>query len=383
MLQLSKFVTPEIIFGVGARNQVGNIVSKFGAKHILVVSDPGVIACGWTQQVIDKLEESKITWTLFSKVTPNPRSSEVMEGADIFLSRGCDAMVAVGGGSVIDCAKAIGIVVSNGGDILRFEGADQVERPMPPVICIPTTGGTGADVSQFSIITDILEHRKFAIVSKAIVPDVSLVDPETLTTMDNYLTACTGIDTLVHAIEAFVSKGSSPLTDLYALNAVSLVTKHLAASIQEPQNLNFRKEIMLASLEAGIAFSNASLGAAHAMAHSLGGVLDLAHGECNAIVLSNVIEFNFDDAPERFRKIAEFMGLDLRGMINSEAKKTLTKAVSHLRKGLGVNKSLGEAGVKSTDIPLLAKRALQDICVVTNPRIPNHRDIEVLYEESI
>ena len=222
--------------------------------------------------------------------------------------------MAVGGGSVIDCAKGIGIVSSNRRHILEFVGADRIPTPMPPVVCVPTTGGTSADLSQFAIFTDLVARTKVAIVSKAVVPDVSLIDPRTLTTMDRYLTACTGMDALVHAFEAFASNAHSPLTDLHALEAIRLVRTSLPACIRDPSDLDARGRMMLASLEAGLAFSNASLGAVHAMAHSLGGALDLPHGECNSILLSHVVAFNFSTASERYDRIGEAMGLDWRGL---------------------------------------------------------------------
>jgi alcohol dehydrogenase class IV len=174
---------------------------------------------------------------------------------------------------------------------------------MPPVICVPTTGGTSADVSQFVIVTDLELRTKLAIISKSVVPDVSLVDPETLTSMDPFLGACTGMDALVHAVEAFVSNAHSPLTDLHALHAVELIYKNLAASLRDPANLELRAPVMLGSLEAGLAFSNASLGAVHAMAHSLGGYLDLPHGECNAMLLQHVAAFNYQSASERYEEV--------------------------------------------------------------------------------
>jgi alcohol dehydrogenase class IV len=232
-----------------------------------------------------------------------------MAGADRFRTLGCDVIVAVGGGSPIDCAKGIGIVAANGQHILAFGGADRVPLPMPPVICVPTTGGTSADVSQFAIVTDRDKRTKITIVSKAVVPDVALVDPRTLLTMDPYLTACTGMDALVHAIEAFVSSGSSPLTDLHALEAIRLVTAWLPACLRDPGDLEARTHMMMGSLSAGLAFSNASLGAVHAMSHSLGGALDLPHGECNSIMLDHVLAFNFSAAAERCDRIGEAMGL--------------------------------------------------------------------------
>jgi alcohol dehydrogenase class IV len=254
---------------------------------------------------------------------------------------------------------------------------------MPPLICIPTTGGTSADVSQFAIITDPLEKLKIAIISKSVVPDLALIDPLTLTTMDPFLTACTGLDALTHGIEAYVSNASSPMTDLHALEAIRLVSTYLVDSIKNPQDVELRTKIMEGSLLAGLAFSNAILGAAHAMAHSLGGEKDAPHGECNAILLDHVIEFNFPASPERFERIAEAMGIDLRGMGAREKKNALLEKVREIKRAAGLDLVLNRLGVSRSDLPPLSEKALRDPCMMTNPRRPKRRDIEVIYEESL
>lgn len=382
-LSLRKFVAPEFVFGLGARDLVGRYATNFGIQKVLVVTDPGVVAAGWADEVIAGLEAEGLSHVLFSDVTPNPRAEEVMAGADFYQSNGCDGIVAVGGGSPIDCAKGIGIVSSNKKHILAFEGVDQVETPMPPLICIPTTGGTSADVSQFAIISNRAERVKIAIISKATVPDIALIDPVTLTTMDAYLTACTGMDALVHAIEAFVSNASSPFTDQYALEAIRLITGALLPSIRNLDDINLRGKIMLGSLKAGLAFSNASLGAVHAMAHSLGGYLDLPHGECNAMLLRHVMDFNFGATSERYTQVGAAMGLDLGGQTAAQKKASILGEVQRLSAAAGISATLGQRGVHHADIPALAQKALKDPCMVTNPRRPNQRDIEVIYEESL
>ncbi|HML05325.1 MAG TPA: iron-containing alcohol dehydrogenase, partial [Methanobacterium sp.] len=278
-MELRKFVAPEFVFGLDARMLVGRYARNFGAQKILIVTDPGIIAAGWLDDILIVLDEEKLPYELYSDVTSNPREKEVMKGADIYQNEGCNTIVSIGGGSPMDCAKGIGIVSSNNEDILEFEGVDKVSNPIPPLICIPTSGAS-ADVSQFAIIEDQKRKVKIAIISKAVVPDVALIDPVTTTTMDAYLTACAGLDALTHAMEAYVSNASSPITDLHALDAVKLISSNLIKSVQNPENLAYRGNMMLGSLEAGLAFSNASLGAVHAMAHSVGGFLDLHHGEC-------------------------------------------------------------------------------------------------------
>ena len=382
-LNLRKFVAPEFIFGVGARELAGRYAHHFEARKILVVTDPGVLLAGWVADVTKSLDEAGIPHVMFSNLTPNPKAEEVMNGAEIYQNEGCNAIVAVGGGSVLDCAKGIGIVSSNHQHILTFEGVDQVGAPMPPWICIPTTGGTSADVSQFAIINNTQARVKIAIISKAVVPDIALIDPVVLTTMDPLLTAYTGLDALVHAIEAFVSIGSSPMTDIHALEAIRLVTRHLPESVKHPQNVDLRGQIMLGSLEAGLAFSNASLGGVHAMAHSLGGYSDLPHGECNAMLLRHVMDFNFETSPERYLRIGEAMGLDLRGMALKQKKASILNEIVRLEQAVGISETLSAKGVALTDIAPLAANAIKDPCIATNPRKPNKRDIEVIYEEAL
>lgn len=382
-IHLRKFVAPEIIFGNGARHLVGEYCQKFQVKRPFLVSDAGVIRAGWTGEVLENMEEKGLTVTVFDSLSPNPKSLEVMEGARLYREAGCDAIVCVGGGSPMDCAKGIGIVISNGAHILDFEGVDQIRNPLPPMIFIPTTAGTASDVSQFCIINNETEKVKIAIISKIVIPDLALVDPETTMTMDAYLTACTGMDAMVHAIEAYVSTANSKLTDIHALEAIRLVAKYLPQVHESPGDTVIREKVMFASLEAGLAFSNAVLGAVHAMAHSLGGFLDLPHGECNSLLLEHVINFNFSSVPERYTAIAKALGIELKGKTSKQIQRELFQFIHDLRVGLGVSKTLGQVNVRNQDIPDLSRKALNDACLITNPRTANQRDIEVLYEEAL
>ncbi|MDX1722365.1 MAG: alcohol dehydrogenase-like regulatory protein ErcA [Pseudomonas sp.] len=378
-----KFVSPEIVFGAGCRHSVGNYASNFGARKVLLVSDPGVQAAGWVADVQVSLLRQGIEHCLYTQVSPNPRSEEVMLGAELYLSQGCNVIVAVGGGSPMDCAKGIGIAVAHGRNIIEFEGVDTLRVPSPPLILIPTTAGTSADVSQFVIISNQDERMKFSIVSKGAVPDVSLIDPETTLSMDPFLSACTGIDALVHAIEAFVSTGSGPLTDSHALEAMRLINGNLVAMIANPNEIALREKIMLGSMQAGLAFSNAILGAVHAMAHSLGGFLDLPHGLCNAVLIEHVVAFNYKAAPERFKMVAETLGIDTRGLTHPQIRLRLVEHLVQFKQAVGFHETLSLHGVGSSDIPFLSRNAMQDPCILTNPRDSTQRDVEVVYAEAL
>ena len=374
-LALRKFVVPEFISGHGALHLAGRYANNFGLRQVLLVTDPGVRTAGWADIVGESLTDAGVSFTIFDSVSQNPRSGQVMAGVEVYRSEECNGIVAVGGGSPMDCAKGIGIVSSNMQNILTFEGVDRVTMPAPPLICIPTTAGSSADVSQFTVITDEEKKRKITIVSKTLVPDLSLLDPEPLTTMPPELTADTGMDVLCHAIEAYVSNASSPMTDLHAYEAIRLIHAALPAVIDAPEDLNLRFSTLLASLHAGLAFSNASLGAAHAMAHALGGTLDNPHGRCNAILLEHVIAANYEAASDRYDRIGAIFGEDERT--------TPAEKVATFRRTLGLTETLATIGVPADSIPTLAREAYADSSLVTNPRRLTCKDIERIYERAL
>ena len=380
--ELRKFVAPEFIFGWNARELAPRYAHNYGANHVLIVTDEGVKNTGWVDEILTGLNDIGIACTIFDQVSPNPRDVQVMQGAELYEKENCDLIVAIGGGSPMDCAKGIGVVSSNKRHILEFEGVDEVPIPAPPLICVPTTAGTSADVSQFAIINDSNRDVKIAIISKTVVPDVALIDPAVTVTMSPYLTACTGMDALTHAIEAYVSNAQSVVTDLHAMEAIRIITANLEFAIQNPKDAEARSQMMLASMYAGLAFSNASLGAVHAMAHSLGGLLDLPHGECNSILLEHVVAYNYEAVPERYADIARAMGI-ASGGVGRDMKRELVSALSTLRNNVGITTSLGKIGVTAKAIPDLAAKAIMDPCMVTNPRNPTQEEIEKIYAAAI
>jgi alcohol dehydrogenase class IV len=380
---LRKFVAPEIVFGVGASGLAGRYAANLGSKRPMLVTDAGLLSASWAAKAREHLAAAGLDPVIFSRITPNPKDHEVMEGARLYAESRCDALVAVGGGSVLDCAKGMGVVMANGGHILDYEGVDTIPHPMPPLVCVPTTSGSSADVSQFAIITDTARKVKIALVSKMLVPDVSLLDPATTATMSAGLTAETGLDALTHAIEAYVSNASSPMTDLFALEAIRLVGAYLVRAVREPGDMEARSRMSLASMNAGLAFSNAILGAVHGMAHSLGGALDLPHGECNAILLGPVIAYNFDSAPGRYREVARALGCRAGGEDDGWVRECLLSAIKRLRSDAGLGRTLGDLGVTRADIPHLAAMAMKDPCMLTNPRKPGQAGIEAVYAAAL
>ena len=381
LMSLRKFLAPEIVYGEGALELAGRHAMNLGATKVLIVIDPGIQEAGWTSKVEDCLRNSDISYITFNNVTPNPKDYEVMAGVEIYRDNECDLIIAVGGGSPMDCAKGIGVVAGNPMNILDFEGVDEVPNPGPPLIFIPTTAGTSADVSQFAIITDSKRKVKIAIISKMVIPDIALVDPKTTVTMSPDLTAATGMDALCHSFEAFASTASSLLTDMAALSSIKLIRDNLIGAYQHPTNMTYRNHMMMASLMAGLAFSNASLGLVHAMAHSLGGLLDLAHGECNAILLEKVVRYNYSAAKDEYNQLAKVMGVDIDKYDPSQIASVLSDCIASLRKQLGITRRLSSMGVSSSDIPQLAAYAFKDPCLATNPRTTNQAEIEKIYEE--
>jgi len=381
--ELRKFVAPEFVFGPGASDLAVRYALNFEAGRILLVTDPGVRDAGGAGKVRDALREAGLEVVVYDNVSSNPRDFEVMTGAGIYLDNRCDALVAVGGGSPMDCAKGIGAVVSNDAHVLSFEGVDKVPVPCPPLICLPTTSGTGAEVSQFAIITDTARKVKIAIVSKTMIPDVALLDPLLTTTMPPTLTAATGLDALTHAVEAYVSNASFAITDLFALSAMRRVAANLKLAIDNPQDLCARSEMLLASLEAGLSFSNAILGAVHAMAHALGGLLDLPHGECNALLLPHVVRYNYDAAPARFRAVGEALGADSKALDGEDAREAIIDRIEALKKAAGVTSNLADLGVTPADLAKLAESAVADPCLLTNPKSASAEEIRSIYEHAL
>ncbi len=380
-LNLRKFLVPEIVYGSGSIELSGRHALNFGASKALIVTDSGVQESGWAEKVEHSLVDMGIKYVTFSEVSPNPRDYEVMSGADLFLRSDCDLIVAVGGGSPMDCAKGIGIIATNGGYVTDYEGVDEVSVPVPPLIFIPTTAGSSADVSQFAIISDTKRKGKIAIISKMVIPDIALVDPLTTLSMPPDLTAATGMDALAHAFEAYVSTASSPLTDMAAISAVRLISDNLLGAYREPDNILHRENMMMASLMAGLAFSNASLGIVHAMAHSLGGTLDLPHGECNAVLLEKAVLYNYETVPDKYNQLAKAMGVDIDQTGKTVNANMIADCVASLRDKLNIKQRLSSMGVVAEDFSRLAEFAFNDPCLVTNPRKPTQPDIEELFRQ--
>ncbi len=382
-LEMRKFISPEFVFGIDSRFKAANFCKKLGARKIFLATDSRILKTFWFVEILTSLQKIGLEYTIFSAISPNPRDFEVMAGSEIYKQEKCNLILAVGGGSVVDCAKGVGIVVSNLQHIRNFEGVDMFTNPIPPMVCVPSTAGASSDVSQFAIINNFEGKYKMVLISKALVPDVSILDPLVLTTKDSYLTACNGMNALSHAIEAYVSSAASEFNNLHALEAIRLINNNFVQCLSDLNNLQFRAKMMLASLYAGLAFSNASLGCVHSMSHSLGGFLDLSHGECNAILLPHVVDFNFSSASYKYRKIAEVLNLNTLNSNDSEVKQKLINYLLNLKEKVNIKTSLKTKGVSSDLIPTLASNAINDPCNATNPRPPKRKDLETIFTQAM
>ncbi|HBA89085.1 MAG TPA: alcohol dehydrogenase [Geobacter sp.] len=382
-MDISKFVAPEIIFGRGSLSQIGESVIRLGVSKVFLVTDADVMAAGWVDQAVAYLAAAGLETVIFASLTTNPKDSEVTDGTAKYLASGCDGIVSVGGGSPTDVAKAVATLASNGGELRDYEGINQIVTPLPPMVIVPSTAGAGSEVSQFTIIVDTQRMLKMSIISRSLIPDIAIVDPELLKTKDAKLAAATGVDALTHGIESYVSLAATPLTDIHALKAIQLISRNLRRAVTERSDMDANTNMAMASLTAGLAFSNAILGAAHAMTHQVDGLLDQHHGETNASILQHVMRFNLEACPERFRDIAVAMGEDISGLDLMSAAERSIDAVQLLIRDIGLEKGLAELGLLEKYIPLLSENATKDACLVTNPRSATREQIEEIFRNAM
>ena len=381
--RLLKFHAPEIVFGIDSMAEAAHAAVRLGGLRPLLVTDPGLIEAGWVDELLGHLREQCVTPQVWSAITPNPKDHEITAGHEFYRAHGCDVLIALGGGSVIDAAKGIAILSANGGDILDYAGVDKATMPIPPLVVLPSTSGTGADVSQFCIVTDTTRNTKITILGRALVPDLTVIDPRLLTTMPEWLNAATGLDALTHGIEAFVSLGHNQLTDHHALRSVVMVTENLVTTIERPKEMPARVLMAQAALEAGLAFTNAILGAAHAMSHQVGGLLDLPHGVINGVLLPHVVRFNAEADPAPFATIASYLGIADKRAPELESALALADRLQELARQVGVPRGLADLGVRAEDVPVLARNAMADACITTNPRPVDEAGLCALFRTAL
>ena len=383
--QVYGFFIPTVnLMGIGSHKEVGKQVKVLGGTKPLLVTDKGITNAGITEQIVKLVEEdAKANVVVFDETVPNPTDKNVHDGLKIFKDNNCDMIISLGGGSSHDCAKGIGIVATNEGNIRDFEGIDKSTKPMPPFIAINTTAGTASEMTRFCIITNTDTKVKMAIVDWRVTPNVAIDDPLLMVGKPPALTAATGMDALTHAVEAYVSTIATPVTDACALKAVSIISKYLRKAVANGEDIEARDKMCYAQYLAGMAFNNASLGYVHAMAHQLGGFYNLPHGVCNAILLPHVESFNLMAKLEQFADIAVAMGENIEGLSPRDAAEKAIEAIKGLSRDVGIPSGLKELGVKKEDIPIMAENAMKDACGFTNPRVPTLNDVIEIFESAL
>ncbi len=379
---MNRFILNETSYhGNGALSAIPDEVKGRGFKKALICSDPDLIKFGVSKKVTDILDKEGLAYEMFSQIKPNPTIADVQAGVAAFKASGADYIVAIGGGSSIDTAKAVGIIINNPefSDVRSLEGVAPTKKPSVPIIAVPTTAGTAAEVTINYVITDTEKNRKMVCVDPHDIPIVAVVDPDMMSTMPKSLTAATGMDALTHAIEGYITKGAWTLSDMFHLKAIEIISSSLRGAVNnDPEG---REGMALGQYVAGMGFSNVGLGIVHSMAHPLGALYDTPHGIANAIILPTVMEYNAPQTGEKYRDIARAMGVKgTESMSVEEYRKAAVDAVKQLSKDVGIPENLKDI-VKPEDIPFLAQSAFDDACRPGNPRDTSVEEITELYKK--
>ena len=383
MSQSAFFIPSVNLLGAGCLSAAVTNIQTYGFKRALIVTDKVLNKIGMVKHVSEMLAAANVDSVVFDSAQPNPTVGNVDAGLALLKAKHCDCVIALGGGSPIDCAKGIALCATNGDSIAAYEGLDKSAKPQLPLIAINTTAGTASEMTRFCIIPDESRHIKMAIVDKHTTPILSVNDSDLMVGMPPDLTAATGMDALTHAVEAYVSIGATPITDACALKAISLISEHLRQAVKQGLDAQAREQMAYAQFLAGMAFNNASLGYVHAMAHQLGGFYDLPHGVCNAVLLPHVETFNSRVSAKRIGDIAVAMGRNVAGLDEKAAANAAIEAIRELSKDVGIPAGLTALGVKAADIPTLAANALKDACGLTNPIQATQAEIEAIYRSAM
>jgi alcohol dehydrogenase len=376
-------LAPRILFGVGTVQQAGGEASRLGITHALVVTDGGLVQTDIPGKVTKALDDAGVKWTLFGEVEPNPSIGTVHKGLEVYTRQQCDGLVAVGGGSPIDAAKAIGMLATNGGNIREYFGADRIKKPLPPLVAIPTTCGTGSEVTQFTVITDTESHFKMGIGSPHNIPKVAIVDPALLAKLPGRMVAATGMDALCHAIESYTSQAAQFLSDTFSLRAIELIGRHLRPAVANG-NLTDLTGMAMASTLAGLGFNNTRTTLVHAMSHAVTAHAQVPHGIANAILVRYVMEFNLIGNPEKHADIGAALGEDTDGLLPMEAGHVAVDAVRELADDVGIPQTLREVNVTEAMLEPMTDSALKAVMgVALNPRRPSREDVVTLYRSAL
>lgn len=361
------YVPPINLLGKGCLNEAKDSIKSLRTKKAFVVSDKFLVSNGTVKKVTDILSQIGVDFVVYDEVKQNPTVTNVNKGLEILKSENCDFVITIGGGSPQDCGKAISILATNGGDIRDYEGVNKTSKKCLPIVAITTTAGTSAEVTINYVITDEDRHVKMIMVDTNSLATMTVNDPELMISKPSNLTAATGMDALTHAIEAVVANGAYDVTDSTALYSIKQIFKYLPRAVKNGNDIEAREQMCYACFLNGIAFSNAGLGNVHAMAHQLGGLYDLPHGVCNAMLLPIVEEENAKSAPSKFRPIAEIIGMDVHNKSDKECVDFVINKIKALSEEVGIPKSLKDVGVDNPNFELLAENSMKDACAGANP----------------
>ena len=384
-MAINRFILNETVyFGRGSREVLGTEILNRGYQKVLVVTDKNIIEVGLIHKVLDILGANRIHYEVFSDVKANPTVQNVKDGVQKCQTMMADVIVAIGGGSVIDTAKGISIIMTNPefSDVVSLSGTANTKKKGMPLIAIPTTAGTGAEVTINYVITDPDSQTKMVCVDPHDIPVLSIIDSELMESMPTNLAASTGMDALTHAIEGYITKGAWELSDMFHIRAIQLIFASLPKAINERSTVAI-ETMGLAQYVAGMGFSNVGLGIVHSLAHQLGAVYDTPHGLANAILLPHVMRFNGEVCYERFRRILNSLGIDARRMSKEEVIDTFVSRLKLLSESVGINQTLKDVGVKEEDLPMLAEKALKDACTPGNPREVTKEDMIAIYKDAM
>lgn len=381
---VNRFVLNEVsYFGPGARQVLPQEVKRLGLHKAFVATDKDLIKFGVADKVLDVLRQANIPYEIFSEIKPNPTVSNVKAGVEAFAKSGADFILAIGGGSSMDTAKAVGIITNNPefADVVSLEGTADTKKKSVPIIALPTTAGTAAEVTINYVITDEQNQKKMVCVDPNDIPAIAIVDAELMYSLPKGLTAATGMDALTHAIEGLITKGAWEMSDMFEIKAIEMIARYLETAVNEPTNPEARNGMAVAQYIAGMAFSNVGLGVVHGMAHPLGAIFDIPHGVANALLLPTIMEFNAPAALDKYVEIAKAMKVYADGMTREEAADAAVKAVKELALRVGIPQHLSQLGIKAEDLERLAEAACADVCTPGNPREVNKEIILELYKK--
>jgi len=374
-----EFLCPsKIIFEAGGAQKLGEKLKAQGWNNVFITADKGIVESGLVEKIVSTFEQDVLKYIVFSDFEANPSVQAIEKGSKVFKESECDVLIGIGGGSSMDTAKGIAILATNPGPLQDYEGPDKIPNPVPPIVAVPTTAGTGAEVTASTVLSDHARKYKLSIRSDHLIPVIALLDPSLLSSLPPKMIAATGMDALVHAIEAYISIWASPVTDQLAVASIKTIAENIRLFYANPENIEAAGNMLLASTMAGMSFANARVGCVHALAHSLGGFYNMPHGLACSTLLAPAIEYNLISNPKKISNIASAMGADVKGLNHMEAAKIAVSEIEKLVTSLNLPTNFKELSVKKEDVPKIVESALKTGIHVSSPRKMDREGLETI-----